>query len=474
MNKVIKFGTDGWRAVIAEDFTFYNVRACAQGVANYLKRAKLAERGLVIGYDTRFASEDFAAAAAEVIAGNKIKVNLCSKAAPTPVISYAVTATKSAGGIIITASHNPARWNGFKFKDDLGASAPSEVAAEIEKAANEVLSTGEVKRIPLADGLNSRLITYLDPDPLYFKQLEKLIDIKSLRQNKLKIIVDSMYGAGIGYFTELLKGGKIEVMPINGECNPSFPGINPEPIAKNLAKLSSFIKEQKADVGIANDGDADRIGIIDEKGNFINQLQVFALLVLYFLEVRGERGAIIKTLSDTMMIDRLGKLFNVPVYETPVGFKYVAPLMIEKNALIGGEESGGYGFRGHIPERDGILAGLYFLDFMIKTGKTPSQLLDYLFSKVGPHYYDRIDVHIAADEHQKYTDKLAKSSVKSIAGTEVAKLDITDGFRYILSDDSWLLIRFSGTEPLIRIYAEGHSPEQVQKILEGGKKLLGV
>jgi len=474
MDKVIKFGTDGWRAVIAEDFTFDNVRACAQGVANYLKRANLSERGLVIGYDTRFASEDFAAAAAEVIAGNKIKVNLCSKAAPTPVISYAVTSTKSAGGIIITASHNPARWNGFKFKDALGASAPSEVAADIEKYANEALSIGEVKRSQLADGLKDKLVTYFDPDPVYFKQLGRLIDLETIRRSPLKVIVDSMYGAGIGYFTELLSGSKIEVIPINGERNPSFPGINPEPIAKNLTRLSSLIREQKANVGIANDGDADRIGIVDEKGNFINQLQVFALLVLYFLEVRGERGAIIKTLSDTMMIDRLGMLFNVPVYETPVGFKYVAPLMIEKNALIGGEESGGYGFRGHVPERDGILAGLYFLDFMIKTGKTPSQLLEYLFSKVGPHYYDRIDVHIIEDERQKYTDKLAKSSIKSIAGTEVVKLDTTDGFRYILSDDSWLLIRFSGTEPLIRIYAESQTTKQVQKLLDSGKKLLGL
>ncbi|MCJ7515882.1 MAG: phosphoglucomutase/phosphomannomutase family protein [Dehalococcoidia bacterium] len=504
--QTIKFGTDGWRAVIAEDFTFDNVRACAQGVADYLKQAKLADRGLVIGYDMRFASEDFAAAAAEVIAANKIKVHLCSKAAPTPVISYAVTATKSAGGIIITASHNPARWNGFKFKDDLGASAPSEVAAEIEKQANKVLSPcnitrlpvigefislylcvqsivtpsrginvkSDIKRLPLADGLKNKLVTYFDPDPAYFKQLERLIDLKAIRRSSLKIIVDSMYGAGIGYFTELFKGSKIEVIPINGERNPSFPGINPEPIAKNLAKLSSVIKEQKANVGIANDGDADRIGIVDEKGNFINQLQVFALLVLYFLEVRGERGAVIKTLSDTMMIDRLGKLFNVPVYETPVGFKYVAPLMVEKNALIGGEESGGYGFRGHVPERDGILAGLYFLDFMIKTGKAPSQLLEYLFSKVGPHYYDRIDVHIATDAHRKYTDKLANSSIKSIAGKEVVRVDTTDGFRYILSDDSWLLIRFSGTEPLIRIYAESDTVKQVQKILEGGKKLLGL
>jgi alpha-D-glucose phosphate-specific phosphoglucomutase len=475
MDKTIKFGTDGWRAVIAEDFTFDNVRACAQGVANYLNQAKLAERGLVIGYDTRFASEDFAATAAEVIAGNKIKVNLCSNAAPTPVISYAVTATKSAGAIIITASHNPARWNGFKYKDSTGASSSTELAAQIEKNANEVLSTGGVKRLPLANGLNSGLIAYLDPAPVYFKQLERLVDLEVIRQSRLKVLVDSMYGAGGGYFKALLQGGKIEITEINDEHNPSFPEINPEPIAKNLTKLSSLIKEQKADVGLANDGDADRIGIVDEKGNFLNQHQVFALLVLYFLEVRGERGAIIKTLSDTVMIDQLGKLFNVPVYETLVGFKYVAPLMIEKDALIGGEESGGYGFRGHVPERDGILAGLYFLDFMIKTGKTPSQLLDYLFRKVGPHYYDRLDFHVSPGDRQKLTNTLASGDFGlTIAGSKVAKVDTTDGYRYLLTDDSWLLIRFSGTEPLVRIYAEGHSPEQVQKLLESGRKLLGL
>jgi len=283
-----------------------------------------------------------------------------------------------------------------------------------------------------------------------------------------------MYGAGIGYFKSLLEGGRIAITEINGERNPLFPGIQPEPIAKNLAKLSTLVREQKADVGLANDGDADRIGIVDENGEFLTQHQVFALLVLYFLEVRGGRGAIIKTLTDTNMIDLLGKLFDVPVYETPVGFKYVAPLMIEKDALIGGEESGGYGFRGHVPERDGILAGLYFLDFMIKTGKTPSQLLDYLYSKVGPHYYDRIDSHVSPDDRQTLSMRLTQSPINSIAGIEVAKLDTTDGFRYLLADDSWLLIRFSGTEPLIRIYAEGHSPEQVQKLLDSGAELLGI
>ena len=474
MNTKINFGTDGWRAVIAEDFTFDNVRACAQGVANYLNQAKLSERGLVIGYDTRFASEDFAAAAAEVIAGNKIKVRLCSQSAPTPVISYAVTATKSAGAIIITASHNPGRWNGFKYKDDTGASAPTELVAEIEKNANEALSSDDIKRLPLADGLDSGLIAYLDPAPVYAKQLERLVDFEAIRQSHLKIIADSMYGAGIGYFKSLLEGGRIDVTEINGERNPLFPGIQPEPIAKNLTKLSTLVREQKADVGLANDGDADRIGIVDENGEFLNQHQVFALLVLYFLEVRGERGAIIKTLTDTNMIDLLGKLFDVPVYETPVGFKYVAPLMIEKDALIGGEESGGYGFRGHVPERDGILAGLYFLDFMIKTGKTPAQLLVYLYSKVGPHYYDRIDSHISPDDRQILLGRLTQSPISSVAGIEVAKLDTTDGFRYLLADDSWLLIRFSGTEPLIRIYAEGHSPDEVQKLLDSGRELLGI
>jgi alpha-D-glucose phosphate-specific phosphoglucomutase len=474
VNTKIKFGTDGWRAVIAEDFTFDNVRACAQGVANYLKQARLTECGLVIGYDTRFASEDFAAAAAEVIAGNKIKVHLCSQSAPTPVISYAVTATKSAGAIIITASHNPGRWNGFKYKDDTGASAPTELVAEIEKNANGALSSGDIKGLPLANGLDSGLIAFFDPYPAYVRQLEGLVDFEAIRQSHLKVIADSMYGAGIGYFKSLLEGGRIDVTEINGERNPLFPGIQPEPIAKNLTKLSTLVREQKADVGLANDGDADRIGIVDENGEFLTQHQVFALLVLYFLEVRGERGAIIKTLTDTNMTDLLGKLFDVPVYETPVGFKYVAPLMIEKDALIGGEESGGYGFRGHVPERDGILAGLYFLDFMIKTGKTPSQLLDYLYSKVGPHYYDRIDSHVSPDDRQTLLGRLTQSPINSIAGIEVAKLDTTDGFRYLLADDSWLLIRFSGTEPLIRIYAEGHSPEQVQKLLDSGRELLGI
>ncbi len=469
----IKFGTDGWRGIIAEDFTFDNVRACAQGVANYLKRTHQVERGLIIGYDTRFASEDFAAAAAEVIAANGIRVSLCDRPAPTPAMSYAVTAKKAAGAIIITASHNPGRWNGFKYKDGSGASAPVEVATEIEKDANRVAASGKIDRMPLVKALEDGLVSYLDPNPIYFAQLRRLVDLEAIRQTKLKVIVDSMYGAGCDYFRGLLEGGNISITEIHGERNPSFPGIQPEPIARFLGDLSSTVVKDKADVGLATDGDADRIGVIDETGRFLNQHQVFALLTLYLLEVRGERGAIIKTLTSTDMLYRLGELYDVPVYETPVGFKYVAPLMREKDAIIGGEESGGYGFRGHIPERDGILAGLYFLDFIIKSGKRPSQLLEHLFSKVGEHYYDRIDVHIHPEDREGLNAKLLQQKVTAIDSIGVARLDTRDGYRYVLADGSWLLIRFSGTEPLVRIYAEAHTPQQVQRLLDAGRKMLG-
>ncbi len=288
-------------------------------------------------------------------------------------------------------------------------------------------------------------------------------------------MVDPMYGTGAGYFKVLLDGGGIKVTEINSERNPLFPGMKqPEPIAANLARLSTTVKEQGADVGLATDGDADRIGIIDEKGMFLNQLQVFALLCLYLLEVRGERGPIVKTITTTSMLYRLGEIFNVPVYEAPVGFKYVAPIMVAKNALIGGEESGGYGFRGHVPERDGILAGLYFLDLMIKTGKTPSELLDYLYSKVGPHYYKRVDIKFPAEERQAISIRIRDNSPDIIDGVKVVKTDTADGFRFILVDTTWLHIRFSGTEPVLRIYAESDSQARVDKLLESGRELTGV
>ncbi len=311
--------------------------------------------------------------------------------------------------------------------------------------------------------------------PVYLDQIAKLIDLKEIRQSGLKVVVDSMYGVGAGYLKTMLAGGATELIEIRGERNPLFPGmIRPEPIAVNLAQLSTMVKEQGANVGLATDGDADRMGIIDEKGTFLTQLQVFALLCLYLLEVRGERGPIVKTITTTSMLYRLGEIFNVPVYETAVGFKYIAPLMLAKKALIGGEESGGYGFRGHVPERDGVLASLYFLDLMIKTGKTPSELLDYLYRKVGPHYYQRVDVQFPEDERQTIIDRLRNNPPESIEGVKVVKTDTADGFRFILADNTWLLVRFSGTEPVLRVYAESDSQARVERLLEFGKELAGV
>ncbi len=468
----IKFGTDGWRGIIAQDFTFDNVCTCAQGVANYILASGMAHRGLVIGYDTRFASEDFAAAVAEVAAGNGIKAYLCPKATPTPIVSYAVVVSKAAGAAIITASHNPAIWNGFKYKSEFGGSAPTEVTDDIEQRIPS--SAAAVQHIPLNDGLKQGLIEYLDFSPVYLQHIAELVDLEKLRQAGLKIVIDSMYGAGAGYLKTLLAGGSTEAFEINAERNPLFPGIQPEPIAQNLTKLSALVRERGADVGLATDGDGDRIGVVDENGQFLTPHQVFALLALYLLEVQGERGALIKTITSTSMIYRLAELFSVPVYETPVGFKYVWPKMLEENTLIGGEESGGYGLRRHIPERDGILAGLYFLDLLVSLGRKPSQLLDYLYSKVGPHYYDRVDLGFPAEEREAIIDRITGSKPNELGGIKVNQSDTMDGFRFKLADKSWLLIRFSGTEPIIRIYAESDSLDKVAKLLKAGRELAGI
>lgn len=468
----IKFGTDGWRAVIAEDFTFGNVRACAQGVADYLGSIGQGSGGIVIGYDTRFASGDFASASACVLAANGIKTYLSPHACPTPVVSHAVTALKADGGIVITASHNPGNYNGFKYKVASGSSAPAAVIAAIEKNANSVVSRGGAPSMELRDAVKKKLITFHYPFKPYSRHLGKLVDIEAIKKQPIKIMVDSMFGAGIGFFKKLLEGGEINIHEINRVRNPLFPGTRPEPIGPNLSKLSRHIIRDSAVIGLATDGDADRIGIVDENGRFMTTQEVFALLALYFLEVRKERGPLVKTLTSTDMLYRIGELYKVPVFETQVGFKYVAPVMMRENALMGGEESGGYGFRGHVPERDGILAGLYFLDYIVKTGKTPSQLLANLFDKVGPHFYDRLDMHISEESKSPTISRISKANIQKIGQLKVASLDTTEGFRYKLSDGSWLLVRFSGTEPLVRIYAESSSEEEVQKLIQYGRDLV--
>ena len=321
--------------------------------------------------------------------------------------------------------------------------------------------------------MKQELVEYLDLAPLYKQQLGKLVDLSEIRRARLKIAVDPMYGVGAGYFQELLGGGAIEITEINSERNPLFPGMRqPEPIADNLARLTAAVRSGQAEVGLATDGDADRLGVMDESGAFISTLHVFSLLCLYLLEVRGERGPLVKTITMSRMISRLGELFNVPVYETPVGFKHVAPLMIAKQALAGGEESGGYGFANHVPERDGVLSGLYFLDFINKTGKSPTQLIEYLHSKVGPHYYKRIDLTVSEADYPAITDRVKSFSPAALDGVKVVNADAGDGYRFILADDSWLLIRFSKTEPLLRLYAESSREARVDKLIELAQDLV--
>ncbi len=472
----IRFGTDGWRAVIAEDYTFANVRICAQAVARYLLDSETAEKGLVIGYDTRFSSEHFAAAVAEVAAANGVKAFITDTFAPTPVVSWAILDRKAAGAVVITASHNPAIWNGFKYKPEYAGSASPEVIAALEERIAAVQQGKDpVQRMSLAEAQERGLAEPFDAKEAYFQQIAKMVDLERIKKAGLNVVADAMYGAGIDYFPTLLNGGKTQVSQIHGVRNPIFPGLgHAEPIGHNLGALADAIREKGADVGLANDGDADRIGVMDEHGNFINQLQVYALLLMYLLEVREWRGPIVRTVTTTVMADKLAARYGLEVIRTPVGFKYVGPAMIEKNAIMGGEESGGFGFRGHITERDGILAGLFILDLMVQTGRSPSQLIDHLYSLVGAHYYDRIDAAFPADQKQAIIERVRASIPKSVAGLKVTDLDTRDGFKMDLEDGGWLLIRFSGTEPILRVYCETTHEQKVPDLLDEGMKLTGL
>jgi alpha-D-glucose phosphate-specific phosphoglucomutase len=471
MGSPINFGTDGWRGVIAEEFTFPNVRIVAQAVAEFLKAERLAQRGLIVGYDTRFGSDRFAAACAEVLAANGIHVYLTQKSTPTPVISYAILDKEAAGAAIITASHNPPSDNGFKYKPEYAGSASPSVIAKLEAQ----LGATPVQRISLDDAERQGQVERLDAGPAYLRQLGTLVDFEAIKRSGKTIIVDSMYGAGAGYLPMMLDGGATKVIPINAERNPLFPGMRaPEPIDSNLSKLKKVVKESGADVGFAFDGDADRVGLVDEKGRFINQLQVFGLLAYYLLEVKGWRGPIVKSLSTTSMVNRLGEIYGVPVYETPVGFKHIGPKMLEVRAMMGGEESGGFGFDRHIPERDGMLASLFLIDFMLKRNKPPSQLLDELFGKVGQHFYDRLDLTYPAEMRPKILQRVADAHPETLGGQKVRHTSTEGGYKYVLEDGSWLLIRFSGTEPLLRIYTETRSQPAVQQILEDGRRLAGM
>jgi phosphomannomutase len=472
MSGKIRFGTDGWRGVIAEDYTFNNVRRCAQGFSDYLLSQGNQGEWVVIGFDKRFQSENFAAACAEVLVANNLQVYLTQEATPTPVISFSIVDKGAVGAINITASHNPPSDNGFKVRNRFGGAIAPEGLTDIEKRIPDSIEA--VKRVDFPTASSDGRIVLFDPKPAYIEQIHGLIDLEPIKSAGLTVLVDPMWGCGAEWFSQLLNGGTTKVVEIHNTRNPLFPEmIRPEPIPPNVDVGLRETINHKADVLIITDGDADRLGVGDENGVFIDQLRVYGLLAYYLLEVRGERGPIVKTLSTTDMLKKLGNIYNVPVIETGVGFKYVAPAMVEHDALIGGEESGGYAFHGHVPERDGILAGLYILDMMVKLQSKPSQLLDLLFEKVGAHYYDRIDTRFTGDS-QARRKRILDANPETIGGLKVTNLNTKDGFKFSLGEYGWLLIRFSGTEPIIRVYTETTERDRVQAILEDGLRVAGL
>lgn len=474
MPTTIQFGTDGWRAVIAETYTFDNVRLASQACAVYFQQSGLAERGIVVGFDTRFGSDRFARAVAEVLTANGVRVLLSDRFQPTPVISYSVIDRQAGGAIMITASHNPSTDNGFKVKSDVGSSAPPETIAAIEHEIDLLeASPGSVRRLDLAEAEARGLFQIFDATPAYDAQIARLVDLDKLRSAGVKVVADSMYGTGQGVFHRLLSGGSTVVDEIRNVVNPAFPGIAPEPIRPHIDELCRAVPLHGAALGLATDGDADRIGLVAEDGTFINQHQVFALLVLYLTEQRGLRGPAVRSVTMSSMADAYMERLGQKVIETPVGFKYIGASMVDEDAILGGEESGGFGFQGHIPERDAIVAGLYALDLMVRLGRPMTGVLAYMREKLGDWHYLRVDVRYPAAERSAIAARVAAAHPASLDGSPVASIGTRDGYKFYAEDGSWLLIRFSGTEPLLRIYTETTSPDRVQRLLQQGRELAG-
>jgi phosphomannomutase len=468
----IKFGTDGWRGIVADDFTFANVRRVAQGAAEYL-RSLSKDPLAVVGYDCRFASEDFARTVADVLAANGVRTLMFDRPSPTQVASWTVIDRKATGAAVVTASHNPYLFNGIKFKSETGSAASSDVIAQLEPRINAL----EV--VPVPDRSKSAgLVSLYDPRAPYYAQIARMVDLNAIKSAGLHIVHECMFGSGYGYIKELVDGGRTSVVELHNERNPLFGGVNPEPIPPNINSAIATMRAGGQDLCICTDGDADRVGIIDETGRFINQLQVFALLMLYLFDVRHMTGPVVKTVNMTSMAEKLGAEFGATVYEVPVGFKNVAPKMMETDAVLGGEESGGFAVKGHIPERDGILVGLLFADMMVKLGQPLSQILAGLEKRVGPHAYARHDIHLNREtydqDRKRILHTLETHEPSDVAGVKVERIRSDDGFKFYLADGSWVLLRASGTEPLVRIYSEAADQAAVEARLAALEDIVGL
>jgi phosphomannomutase len=467
---MIKFGTDGWRAEISDEFTFENVRKVAQAYCNYLIKNGLERSGIAIGYDNRFESENFALESAKVAAANKIKVFLTEHSVPSPVVSFVVKNKALGGGIMITASHNPAEWNGFKIKSKFACSASQEITKAVEAELSNVQE-------PLISPDTSDLIQKIDPRKEYFEHLSGFVDLGKIKQAGLKIVLDPMHGSAAGYVKDILSDNGIACQQINETRDPLFGGVNPEPIPLNLAELSDVIKDGSLAepgiwIGLATDGDGDRLGGVDGRGGFLTSHDIFVLLLKHLVENKKLSGSVVKTFNITNLIGMMAKKYGLTVHETPIGFKYIADYMLKEDVLIGGEESGGIGIKGHIPERDGVLNSLLMLECLACFKKDARDILNGVMDEFGYFYYDRIDIHLTEEQRNKVRSKLAGFKPDNFIGEKVIDVQTLDGVKVFLEDKSWILFRLSGTEPLIRIYSEATSPERTKLMLSEGEKLL--
>lgn len=462
---MIKFGTDGWRAVVGQDFNLENVRVVAQAIADYLIDMELSPKGIVIGHDTRQLGREAALACQEVLIANGIDVYLCQGVVPTPVVSYAVVQCQAGGGIMITASHNPANWNGIKFKAKYGGSGLPTIINEIEQRLGE----NSVQRVP-AQGRVGKVIA-IQPKIAYLDKLKQLVDIDLIKRAGIKVIVDPMHGAAAGYIADLLVGGNTVVEEIRYLVDDTFGGVNPEPIKPNLVALVDAVAQTGAHVGLATDGDGDRIGAVSEAGEVISAQYLYALLLQHLVDDKGWSGGVVKTFSTTRLIDQLARRYQIPVHETPIGFKYICELMLKEDILLGGEESGGIGFKHHLPERDGVLSGLFLLEMMAQRKLALGELIDQLMESKGRYCYDRIDLHLPAEQKDAMVRNLREQPPAEFAGAKVNQVLTLDGYKLLLEDGSWILFRASGTEPVVRVYAEAASDERVQELLNAGEAL---
>ena len=467
----IKFGTDGWRGIIARDFTFDNLALVAQATMDYFVAEGLADKGLVVGYDRRFLSRKFAERVVEIAAGNNLKVYLTDDYAPTPAVSWAVRRLGAAGGIMITASHNPPEYNGFKIKESFGGSArPATTKVVEEIVAKNAASKRKILEMPLAEAFAQGQAELIDAKQAYFAQLAEYVDLELIKKAGIPVIADPMFGAGSGCLPWLLPGTD----EIHGSENPAFGGQPPEPTEEHLTELAALVRSGKYRVGLALDGDADRIGAVDETGEFFSSHRIFTVVLRHLYERKGLRGGVVKTVSTTGMIDLLCSKYGLELHETPIGFKHICELMLDNDILMGGEESGGLGVKGHIPERDGILMGLLLLEAMAMSGKGLRQLLNETMDEIGYYFYRRNDLAIDNVAKERLIARLKAGGITHIASRQVARENFMDGFKFIFADGSWLLIRPSGTEPVLRLYSEANDPVVVEELLKAGREIAGI